>query len=77
MSESIIYVADDLTGEYHDASMCTFDGREYYVASLSCSKKNGRGTSILDTFGASDPKEAEAWLLKEMRFRTGKEPERI
>lgn len=69
MADKNIYKADDLIGEFHDASMCTFDGRECYVASICWGKK------ILDTFETSSRDDALAWVLQQLRKRTGLEPE--
>lgn len=61
------FVAGELTGEYHDASMCTFDGRALVVASIC------RGSHILDTNESSTPEVAEAWIRRQLRQRTGAE----
>lgn len=62
------FKAGGLVGEYHDASMCTFDGRPCVVASICLGRK------ILDTNESSTPEEAEVWVRAELRRRTGEEP---
>lgn len=44
-------------GEFHDASMCTFDGRALWVASFVEGKHH-----ILDVSEHATPEEARAWL---------------
>lgn len=69
------YVASDLVGEFHDASMCTFDGSECYVASICWSKKREGRNTIIDVMETSSPDEAREWVKSELRKRTGIEPE--
>ncbi len=69
--QKVVYSADRLVGEYHDAHMCTFDGRDCVVSSICL------GSKILDTHESHGVEEAEKWVIAELVRRTGHQPKRM